>query len=169
MAPLKVGSAALASTSAIGRLAGPMPPGAHRRGSTHQSFQPIAQQPTVHNSSKEKHRVVQHGTWTPKGAPARVVFGAVSDAGCSLDGQRKTNQDSFIAAVPHPFGSTSLFAVFDGHGENGHLVSRQVMSEFQLYVIRERRLRKVFASIKGSRRAQGCTNLALPKLRHPSI
>ena len=124
-----------------------MPPGLHRRGSTHQSFQPIAQEPTASNSSsKEKHRVIQQGTWTPKGAPARVVFGAVSDAGCSLDGQRKTNQDSFIAAVPHPFGSTSLFAVFDGHGENGHLVSRQVMAEFGRLLHTEQQRKRDLAS-----------------------
>ena len=97
----------------------------HRRGSTHQSFVP-----GLNDSESKKHRVVQQGTWTPKGAPVRVVFGAVSDAGCTLDGQRKTNQDSFIAAVPHAFGSTALFAVFDGHGEHGHLVSRQCMAEY---------------------------------------
>ena len=116
-----------------------MPPGQARRGSTHLSnqnigFQPIGGMnlPSAANVPKapEKHRIVQQGTWTPKGAPARIVFGAVSDAGCSLDGQRKTNQDSFIAAVPQQFGSAALFAVFDGHGEHGHLVSRQAMNEF---------------------------------------
>ena len=76
-----------------------MPPGQARRGSTHLSnqnigFQPIGGMnlPSAANVPKapEKHRIVQQGTWTPKGAPARVVFGAVSDAGCSLDGARKT-------------------------------------------------------------------------------
>ena len=71
-----------------------------------------------------KHRLVQTGIWTPAGASTRIMYAANSDAGCSLDGQRKTNQDSFVISVPDPKGSTALFGVFDGHGENGHLVSR---------------------------------------------
>ena len=71
-----------------------------------------------------KHRLVQTGIWTPAGASTRIMYAANSDAGCSLDGQRKTNQDSFVITVPDPKGSTALFGVFDGHGENGHLVSR---------------------------------------------
>eukprot|EP00966_Prymnesium_polylepis_P171309 3960000-Prymnesium_polylepis.2 len=71
-----------------------------------------------------KHRLVQTGIWTPAGASTRIMYAAGSDAGCSLDGQRKTNQDSFLINVPDPKGKVALFGVFDGHGENGHLVSR---------------------------------------------
>ena len=110
----------------------------HRRGSTNQSVNVTAPSLAVGQQHKGgastgsagQPRVVQQGTWTPKGVAARLVYAACSDAGCSLDGHVKTNQDSFMAVVPHPFGSTALFTVFDGHGEHGHLVSRQAVSEF---------------------------------------
>lgn len=77
-----------------------------------------------------KHRLVQHGIWAPAGATTRILYAANSDAGCSLDGARKTNQDSFIMHIPDPKGKTALFGVFDGHGENGHLVSRNCRAQY---------------------------------------
>ena len=124
-----------------------MPPAHARRGSTHQSVDEAA----IVMLDPAKQRIVQQGTWTPKGVSARLVFGSCSDAGCSMDGSPKTNQDSFISAVPHPFGPTALFAVFDGHGAHGHLVSRQAMAEFgKLLHVQQQRQRDVGASLSAA-------------------
>ena len=112
---------------------------APRRGSTNTSSADAQYLSTEQSSSSKlpgdrknltKHRVVQHGIWSPAGAGTRIIYAANSDAGCSLDGQRKTNQDSFVISVPDPKGKTALFGVFDGHGENGHLVSRNCIAQF---------------------------------------
>ena len=75
-----------------------------------------------------KHRLVQTGTWNPSGTSMRVMYAASSDAGCSMDGERKTNQDSFLINVPD--SKSALFGVYDGHGEHGHLVSRCCRSKY---------------------------------------
>ena len=77
-----------------------------------------------------KHRQVHTGIWVPPGTGVRAVWAACSDAGCSIDGNRKTNQDSFLVEMPKADGPELLVGVFDGHGEHGHHVSRQCKAQF---------------------------------------
>eukprot|EP00740_Mantoniella_antarctica_P015540 CAMPEP_0181377034 /NCGR_PEP_ID=MMETSP1106-20121128/17660_1 /TAXON_ID=81844 /ORGANISM="Mantoniella antarctica, Strain SL-175" /LENGTH=255 /DNA_ID=CAMNT_0023495699 /DNA_START=168 /DNA_END=932 /DNA_ORIENTATION=+ len=58
-----------------------------------------------------------------EGAPIADLLIACATRAGKEPGYRKTNQDSY--AVHEKFASTtgSFFAVFDGHGPNGHLVS----------------------------------------------
>ena len=78
----------------------------------------------------DKHRAVQKGVWTPPGTGMRAVWAVCSDAGCSIDGSRKTNQDSYLVDLPRPDTPELLVGVFDGHGEHGHHVSRQCKAQF---------------------------------------
>ena len=77
-----------------------------------------------------KHRVVQTGQWMAPGSGIRCIITACSDAGCSVDGNRKTNQDSYLIDLPRADAPSLLVGVFDGHGEHGHIVSRQVKAQF---------------------------------------
>jgi serine/threonine protein phosphatase PrpC len=47
-----------------------------------------------------------------------------------VDGNRKTNQDSFLVELPKADAPSMLVGVFDGHGEHGHVVSRQCKAQF---------------------------------------
>ena len=121
-----------------------MPADPHRRGSLHtsvQAFNPMSgvndrrepAAPSVPVSGPrvvDKHRVVQTGLWTPPGTGMRAVWAVCSDAGCSIDGNRKTNQDSYLVDLPRPDMPELLVGVFDGHGEHGHHVSRQCKAQF---------------------------------------
>ena len=79
----------------------------------------------------DKHRVVQKGIWTPPGTGImHAVWAVCSDAGYSLDGSRKTNQDSYLVDLPRPDLPELLVGVFVGHGEHGHHVSRQCKAQF---------------------------------------
>ena len=86
-----------------------------RRGSTHMSAGKTVL-PTPRSEQQQQQRVTQSGTWTPKGMAARAVYACCSDAGSSIDGKRKVNQDASITDVPHEFGPSAFFGVFDGHG-----------------------------------------------------
>ena len=114
----------------------PMASSPARRGSTPASVGK-AVLPTPGRLPSERQRL-QHGTWMPKGMAARAVYASCSEAGCSIDGQRKTNQDAFLVDVPHEFGPSALFGVFDGHGVHGHRVSAQVRAELAQLHERER-------------------------------
>jgi hypothetical protein len=57
-----------------------------------------------------------------------ALWAACSDAGCSIDGTRKTNQDSYLVDAPR--SGELLIGVFDGHGEHGHHVSQQCKTQF---------------------------------------
>jgi len=103
-------------------------------------------QPKVIN----KHRVVQSGLWAPKGASVRSVWAVCSDAGCSLDGARKTNQDSYMVSMPDASAPEVLFGVFDGHGEHGHLVSRQCKAQFPALLKTARQQRPDLASAQSA-------------------
>ena len=81
------------------------------------------------SSRSNEHRLARSGEWQPKGVAARAVWASVSETGSAIDGSRKINQDACVASVPSELGSSALFAVFDGHGEHGHIVSQQAASE----------------------------------------
>ena len=74
------------------------------------------------------HRIVQTGTWAPAAMRVHALWAACSDAGCSIDGTRKTNQDSYLVDAPR--SGELLIGVFDGHGEHGHHVSQQCKTQF---------------------------------------
>ena len=138
---------------------------AHRRGSTHTSVSEApfhepdvspasAAEPAAGGMSQpkviNKHRVVQSGLWAPKGASVRSVWAVCSDAGCSLDGARKTNQDSYMVSMPDASAPEVLFGVFDGHGEHGHLVSRQCKAQFPALLKTARQQRPDLASAQSA-------------------
>lgn len=65
----------------------------------------------------------------------KVSFGVRTKKGKCEVNRDKTNQDSFVANL-HFMGSksTHLFGVYDGHGENGHLVSCFIASNLPYYL-----------------------------------
>ena len=65
----------------------------------------------------------------PEGRIKKV--GSLSQAGKGEDGFTKVNQDSFfVLQNQYNFKDFNIFAVLDGHGVNGHLVSRFVTKYF---------------------------------------
>ena len=62
------------------------------------------------------------------------LFNVKSRAGMNYDGQRKTNQDNFIAKTNIlSLDDYHIFGVFDGHGLHGHFVSSTVKQFFTDY------------------------------------
>ena len=60
--------------------------------------------------------------------------GSMSQAGKSEDGFTKVNQDSFLVLeTEYNLKDFNIFCVLDGHGTNGHLVSRYVMKYINLF------------------------------------
>ena len=60
--------------------------------------------------------------------------GSYSQAGKSEDGFTKVNQDSFlILQAEYNLKDFNIFCVMDGHGANGHLVSRYLMKYINLF------------------------------------
>ena len=65
----------------------------------------------------------------PEGRIKKV--GSLSQAGKGEDGFTKVNQDSFLVLQnQYNFKDVNIFSVMDGHGVNGHLVSRFVTKYF---------------------------------------
>ena len=65
----------------------------------------------------------------PEGRVKKV--GSYSQAGKGEDGFTKVNQDSFLVLQnQYNFKDFNIFSVMDGHGVNGHLVSRFVTKYF---------------------------------------
>ncbi len=66
---------------------------------------------------------------TPEGRVKKVA--SYSQAGKGEDGFTKVNQDSFLVLQnEYDFKDFNIFSVLDGHGVNGHLVSRFVTKYF---------------------------------------
>jgi len=60
--------------------------------------------------------------------------GSFSQAGKGEDGFTKVNQDSFLVLeTEYNLKDFNIFCVMDGHGVNGHLVSRYVMKYINLF------------------------------------
>ena len=60
--------------------------------------------------------------------------GSYSQAGKSEDGFTKVNQDSFLVLqTEYNLKDFNVFCVMDGHGVNGHLVSRYLMKYINLF------------------------------------
>ena len=60
--------------------------------------------------------------------------GSYSQAGKGEDGFTKVNQDSFLVLeTEYNLKDFNIFCVMDGHGVNGHLVSRYVMKYINLF------------------------------------
>jgi len=56
----------------------------------------------------------------------------ISIAGTDIFGKSKTNQDSFLSILNiYNLNNYSVFAIFDGHGTNGHFVSKYAKNYFQ--------------------------------------
>lgn len=67
-------------------------------------------------------------------ASTLLKYSCQTKPGTHANGYIKTNQDSYLAKH-NVFGlnNYSLFGVFDGHGSNGHLVSRFIRDFFSIY------------------------------------
>ncbi|EAR86481.2 protein phosphatase 2C containing protein (macronuclear) [Tetrahymena thermophila SB210] len=67
----------------------------------------------------------------------RFKFSCKTKAGCTFDKNPKTNQDSPII-YPKQLGEQgiSLFAVCDGHGVNGHLISGMIRKNLHKHVLK---------------------------------
>ena len=60
---------------------------------------------------------------------------SLSQAGKGEDGFTKVNQDSFLVIQnEYKLNDFNIFAVLDGHGVNGHLVSRFVTKYFNAFL-----------------------------------
>ena len=56
----------------------------------------------------------------------------ISIPGTDIFGKYKTNQDSFLSILNiYNLNNYSIFAIFDGHGTNGHFVSKYAKNYFQ--------------------------------------
>jgi len=71
----------------------------------------------------------QDGTVRDTGISKLLRYASLSNAGYEPDGSKKTNQDAYISTAECGNANTSFFAVFDGHGACGHLVSAYVRKE----------------------------------------
>jgi serine/threonine protein phosphatase PrpC len=101
---------------------------------------PIKGDPKEKDKEKQKehhhHRGSTHGisedckvNAIPEGRVKNVA--SYSQAGKGEDGFTKVNQDSFLVLQnQYNFKDFNIFAVMDGHGVNGHLVSRFVTKYF---------------------------------------
>ena len=70
-----------------------------------------------------------------KGFKNLTNFNVISEAG-SEDGKAKINQDSyFIISQIDNFEEIKIFGVFDGHGENGEILSQEIKEFFKNYFI----------------------------------
>ena len=59
-----------------------------------------------------------------------------TEAGTNIFGKSKINQDSFLTLLNiYNLKNFSVFGVFDGHGINGHLVSKYVKNYFQNFFL----------------------------------
>jgi len=76
----------------------------------------------------------EEGQVSDRGINDYIRFSALSNAGYEPDGHKKTNQDAFVSIPEHGDPSVSLFAVFDGHGACGHLVSGYVRREWPRHI-----------------------------------
>ena len=68
--------------------------------------------------------------------------GSFSQAGKGEDGFAKINQDSFIVIQnEYKLPDFNIFAVLDGHGENGHLVSRFITKYFATFFKKNKKMK----------------------------
>ena len=67
---------------------------------------------------------------------------SLSQAGKTEDGQTKINQDSFLVIEnEYSLPDLNIFCVLDGHGENGHLVSRFVTKYFATFLKKNKKMK----------------------------
>ena len=82
-----------------------------------------------HHSHSSKSNPDMKVNALPEGRVKKV--GAYSQAGKGEDGFTKVNQDSFLVLQnQYNFKDFNIFSVLDGHGINGHLVSRFITKYF---------------------------------------
>jgi serine/threonine protein phosphatase PrpC len=83
-------------------------------------------------STKEKEKKSVNVNALKEGHVKNV--GSFSQAGKGEDGFTKVNQDSFLVLeTEYNLKDFNIFCVMDGHGVNGHLVSRYVMKYINLF------------------------------------
>ena len=83
-------------------------------------------------STKEKEKKSVNVNALKEGHVKNV--GSFSQAGKGEDGFTKVNQDSFLVLeTEYNLKDFNIFCVMDGHGVNGHLVSRYVMKYIYLF------------------------------------
>ena len=76
-------------------------------------------------------------------------FFALSQAGKTSDGLIKTNQDSYLVLTKiNNFSNFNVFAVFDGHGPEGHLVSQFLVKYFTDFFNNNQEIKKCSREIE---------------------
>lgn len=91
----------------------------------------LKKKPLIKNMQTKIGEVAVNKTIDFRKKLSRIEYSTVSRVG-SIDGKPKTfNQDSFFA-IKNAFGYKNLhiFTVFDGHGPEGHVVSKYLESQF---------------------------------------
>ena len=74
---------------------------------------------------------------------------ALSQAGKTSDGLIKTNQDSYLVLTKiNNFSNFNVFAVFDGHGPEGHLVSQFLVKYFTDFFNNNQEIKKCSREIE---------------------
>jgi serine/threonine protein phosphatase PrpC len=98
------------------------------------------------NNNKNENGDSQVKPHNVKKSPFIEKFSCKSKAGVALDGNFKTNQDSYLAKTKiFNLDNYSAFGVFDGHGMHGHFVSNMIKlfladyySKLDLFLSKER-------------------------------
>ena len=74
---------------------------------------------------------------------------ALSQTGKTSDGLIKTNQDSYLVLTKiNNFSNFNVFAVFDGHGPEGHLVSQFLVKYFTDFFNNNQEIKKCSREIE---------------------
>ena len=99
------------------------------------NYKPRHSQPAVGKKSGDDLK-----TYAIKGGHPKIIA-SLSQAGKGEDGFTKVNQDSFlIIKKEYKLDDFNIFAVMDGHGENGHLVSQFVTKFFTSFFKKNKKL-----------------------------
>lgn len=84
-------------------------------------------------------------------ASTLLKYSCQTKAGTNVNGYMKTNQDSYLSKHKiFGLSNFSLFGVFDGHGMNGHLVSRFLRDFFLTYYTKVETFDKVIGQCPAS-------------------
>ena len=99
-----------------------------------QNYDKRTSQPSAKKTSEELKTFAKKG-----GRPKKIA--SLSQAGKGEDGFTKVNQDSLLVIKKeYKLDDFNIFAVMDGHGENGHLVSQFVTKFFTSFLKRNKKL-----------------------------
>ena len=102
------------------------------------------------NSDNENKNEIKNKITNSNNKTILFKFACRTKAGKDLTGQTKTNQDNFLSKNKiFNLSNYSVFAVFDGHGINGHHISKFLKEYFQDFFTNPKKLGiKIHSKIK---------------------